>query len=313
MTELPHDAPALTDNHVAGFQLEDRAVRGRVTRLGTTLDAVLSAHDYPAPVARLLGEAVMIAILVGDSLKFDGKLIIQANGDGPVRFVVAEWVSGEGVRGFAQIEPGAAIPEDADVPAMLGQGAFAMTIDPGGEMERYQGVVALEGRNLAACAEAYFVQSEQTPTQLKLAVAEVMTADNSHQWRGGGAIMQQLAGDDARGDPKEDWDYARALFNTLTDIELVDPDVTTETLLFRLFHEDGVRLFAGRSIVRRCPCTPEHLLSVLASFDDDPASDNEIATITCEYCNRAFAFEQAEIDRVRSAAPEAGREENQDG
>lgn len=313
MTDMPTDMTGPDDNSVAVFQLDQRAVRGRVTRLGDTLDLILSSHDYPVAVARLLGEAVMVAILVGDSLKFEGKLIVQANGDGPVRFVVAEWVSGEGVRGFAQVDPGADIPDDADVAAMLGQGAFAMTIDPGGEMERYQGVVALEGRTLAECAEGYFAQSEQTPTKLRIAVGEIVTPGKPHHWRGGGAILQQIAGDEARGSAEDDWDHARALFNTLTDIELADPEITSADLLFRLFHEEGVFLEASKPVARRCPCTPQRLLGVLASFDEADAPDGDIATITCEYCNRGFEFTQDEIDAVRSAAPEPGREEDQNG
>lgn len=313
MMDMPTGQPDSADNTVAAFQLENRAVRGRSTRLGTTLDQILSAHDYPLPVARLLGEAAIIAVLVGDSLKFDGRLIVQANGDGPVRFVVAEWVAGEGVRGFAQIDPDVSLADDADIAAMLGQGAFAMTIDPGGDMDRYQGVVALEGRTLAECAEGYFAQSEQTPTRLRIAVGEIVTPDQPHHWRGGGALIQQIAGDETRGSAEDDWDHARALFDTLTDIELADPDISSADLLYRLFHEEGVRLHPATAVTRRCPCTPQRLLGVLASFEDDGPDDADMAVITCEYCNRPFEFTRAEIEAVRSAAPEAGREEDQNG
>lgn len=313
MADKPTGTPAGDDDTVAVFQLENRQVRGRVTRLGETLDLILGAHDYPVAVARLLGEAVMIAVLVGDSLKFDGRLIVQANGDGPVRFVVAEWVAGEGVRGFAQVEPDAVIAGDADVAAMLGQGAFAMTIDPGGEMDRYQGVVTLEGRTLADCAEGYFAQSEQTPTRLRIAVGEIVTPGQPRHWRGGGALIQQIAADTARGSGEDDWNHARALFDTLTDIELADPDISSADLLFRLYHEEGVRLHPARKVARRCPCTPQRLLGVLASFEDDAPDDADTAVITCEYCNRSFEFSQEEIDAVRSVAPETRREEDQDG
>ncbi|MCW5723363.1 MAG: Hsp33 family molecular chaperone [Maricaulaceae bacterium] len=288
------------DDLVAAFGVQDRAVRGRVVRLGETLDLILGAHDYPPAVARLLGEAVMIAALVGDALKFDGKLIVQANGDGPVSFLVAEHVSGEGVRGFAQIDRQAALAAGAraGVGELLGAGAFAMTIDPGAGMERYQGVVELQGRSLADCAEGYFARSEQTPTRLKLAVGEHLAPGEPRRWRGGGAMLQQIAGDGARGDAGEDWTHCLALFDTLADDELVDPDLSMGELLYRLYHEDGARLEPPRSIMRRCSCTRERLARVLASFgegDQEEMIRDGRVEMTCEYCNRAFAFTSAEI------------------
>ncbi|WP_291843898.1 Hsp33 family molecular chaperone [Maricaulis sp.] len=294
------------DNIVAGFQIEGRTVRGRVTRMGSVLDEILSAHDYPEPVARLLGEAVLITTLVGDALKFDGRLIVQAQGDGPVRFLVAEHVSGEGVRGFASLDRVAVeaalaqAPEpDAMMTTLLGHGSFAMTIDHGPDMDQYQGVVALEGTSLSEVAETYFRQSEQTPTRLHCAIGEIWSGDQDRQWRGGGALLQSVAGDEARGSADEDWDHARALFETVEDGELLDPDLSAGALLYRLFNEDGVRLLEPASVAKRCSCERERLRRIIASFPADDRAEMETdgaIVMTCEYCNRDWKFDPLEVD-----------------
>lgn len=290
------------DDIVAVFQVDGFSARGRIARMGAVLDDIVSAHDHPAAIRRLTGEAVLLAALIGDSLKFDGRLIIQANGDGPVSFVVAEWNSGGAVRGFAQYD-GSDVADDAGVPALLGKGAFAMTIDPGEGMERYQGVVALEGDTLAHCAERYFEQSEQTPTRIKLAVGQNVQAGGETVWRGGGAVLQQIASDETRGDAAADWDHCRALFETIKDDELIDPDISAGTLVYRLFHEDGAHLFEPRQLSKHCPCTRERLVRVLASFSDDDQSEMEKdgrIGMTCEYCNRLFEFTPEEVEAARS-------------
>jgi len=290
------------DDLVAAFQVDGHAARGRIARMGKALDSILSAHDYPPAVKRLVGEAVLLAALVGDSLKFDGRLIIQANGNGngPVTFVVAEWNSGGAVRGFAQYSSDP-VKDDANVPELLGTGSFAMTIDPGEEMERYQGVVALEGERLGQCAERYFAQSEQTPTRIKLAVGESIHAGGKSNWRGGGAILQQIAADDTRGDASADWDHCRALFETIADDELIDPDISAGNLIYRLFHEDGARLFEPKSLSKHCPCNRERLVEILVRFSAEEQAEmleNGKVGMTCEYCNKLFEFTPNEIDNA---------------
>lgn len=309
MTDKTTDPLGEMDNLVAAFQVEGRAVRGRVLRMGETMDLILSSHDYPPAVARLLGEAIIITALVGDALKFDGRLIVQANGNGPVKFVVAEYVAGEGVRAYAQMERDAVLSalETAgeNIPAiatLLGKGAFAMTIDYGPDKDQYQGVVPLEGQSLTECAENYFAQSEQTPTRMRIAVGESWDAEGARQWRGGGAMLQAVAGDDTRGSSDEDWDHVRALFETVEDGELLDPHLSAGGLLYRLFNEDGVRLMEPAQIERRCSCERERLLRIIASFpvdDQDHMLQDGKVVMTCEYCNKAWAFEE---DEVRAAA-----------
>lgn len=291
------------DDLVAAFQVDGHAARGRIVRMGAALDDIVSSHDHPPAVKRLVGEAVLLAALVGDSLKFDGRLIVQANGNGPVNFVVAEWNSGGAVRGFAQYS-GAPVSDDAGVAQLLGTGSFAMTIDPGGEMERYQGVVALEGDRLSHCAERYFEQSEQTPTRIRLAVGENVQTGGKSNWRGGGAILQQIAGDEARGDASADWDHCRALFETIADDELIDPDISAATLIYRLFHEDGARLFEPRTLTKHCPCNRERLVEILARFSEDEQAEMEKdgkIGMTCEYCNVLFEFTPEDVDAAKGS------------
>ncbi|HEX4183517.1 MAG TPA: Hsp33 family molecular chaperone HslO, partial [Caulobacteraceae bacterium] len=191
------------DNLVAAFQIEQRPVRGRIARMGAVVDEILNRHAYPEPVANLLGEACALAALVGASLKFDGRLILQAQGDGPVSFVVADYDTSGALRGYcrfdadkvAEVSKGFARP---GAKTLLGEGLFIMTIDQGADMERYQGVTPIEGETLALCAEHYFAQSEQVPTLVRLAVAQVQ-AEGAPVWRAGGLIIQNIAEDDARG------------------------------------------------------------------------------------------------------------------
>ena len=183
------DAPvyAFADDFVAPFQIEGEAVRGRIVRMGAVVDEILSRHAYPEPVANLLGEACALAALVGASLKFQGRLIVQAQGDGPVRYVVADYDTSGALRGYCRYdaEAVAALSTGFVRPgaqSLLGGGLFVMTVDPADMKDRYQGVVAIEGETLALCAEQYFAQSEQVPTRVRLAVAP---SGAGGSWRAG--------------------------------------------------------------------------------------------------------------------------------
>ncbi|MGF1464000.1 MAG: Hsp33 family molecular chaperone [Maricaulaceae bacterium] len=290
------------EDHVATFQIDGEPVRGRIVRLGETADAILRPHAYPVSVARLVGEAVMIAALVGDALKFEGRLIVQATGDGPVNFVVADYdTSARGVRAYAKISDekplDALANEQAGADVLLGSGTFAMTVSPDGDMERYQGLTAIEGESLAQCAEAYFRQSEQVPTRIRLAVGRLETEAGA-VWRAGGALIQRVAEDEARGSAQDAWETAETLFATVGDDELLDPRLTMADVLFRLFHETGVRLGEPHPVNRRCTCDPDRLRRLLASFTKNERAemvqDGRIEA-TCEYCKRVFQYDEAEI------------------
>lgn len=298
-----HAADAPADDLAAAFQIEGWPVRGRIVRLGETIDAILSAHDYPEPVAALLGEACALAALVGSSLKFEGRLIVQAQGDGPVRFVVADYGTDGHMRGYCRFDPEAVAEASQGFArpgarSLLGEGMFIMTLDRGPDFERTQGITPIEGESLSLAAEHYFQQSEQIPTRVRLAVGSVVTDDGAG-WRAGGALIQLIAGDEARGSTEEAWDRSRALFQTLADDELLDPTITPETLLFRLFHEDGVRLEDSRALVAQCRCSRERIAGMLTSFDPAERADMVEADgrirVTCEYCAAVYELEPEEI------------------
>ncbi len=305
MTDHAHDHTATTpaDDLAAAFQIEGWPVRGRIVRLGQTIEAILSAHAYPEAVAALLGEACALAALVGSSLKFEGRLIVQAQGDGPVRYVVADYGTDGHMRGYCRFDEAevAAASQGFARPgarSLLGQGVFVMTLDRGPDFERTQGITPIEGESLSLAAEHYFQQSEQIPTKVRLAVGAVVT-DEGVSWRAGGALIQLIAGDEARGSTEEAWDRSRALFQTLADDELLDPTITPEILLFRLFHEDGVRLEDARPLVAQCRCSRERIAGVLTSFD--PAERAEMVEadgkirVTCEYCATVYELEPEEV------------------
>jgi molecular chaperone Hsp33 len=304
VTDHAHDtAAAPVDDLAAAFQIEGWPVRGRIVRLGETIDTILSAHAYPEPVAALLGEACALAALVGSSLKFEGRLIVQAQGDGPVRYVVADYDTSGQMRGYCRFDEDevAAASQGFARPgarSLLGQGVFVMTLDRGPDFERTQGITPIEGESLSLAAEHYFQQSEQIPTRVRLAVGSVVT-DEGAAWRAGGALIQLIAGDDARGSTEEAWDRSRALFQTLADDELLDPTITPETLLYRLFHEDGVRLEDARALVAQCRCSRERIASVLTSFDSAERADMVEADgkirVTCEYCATVYELAPEEI------------------
>jgi len=306
------------DDVVVPFTLENLDCRGRSVRLGAAIDAILNRHDYPAPVARLLGEAVVLAGLIGSSLKFEGKFILQTQTDGPVNMIVVDLDAPDGLRGYARYdhdallkasEAGATSPGE-----LLGNGHLAMTVDQGTHMDRYQGIVALEGNSLEEVAHRYFMQSEQIPTSIRLAVAEhSVRGDARSHWRAAGVLLQympkghaemaDLPGngdfeDESMADPNfaeaDHWVEAKSLLGTVGDDELVDPDVSPERLLFRLYHETGVRVFQSEPIEERCSCSVERIEGMLRdNFSSeerlDMAIDGEIEVV-CEFCSTAYHF-----------------------
>lgn len=301
---MPNASPPIADDFVAPFRIEAEPVPGRIVRLGPAIDAVLSGHDYPAAIGNLVGEACALAALVGASMKFDGRLIVQAQGDGPVACVVADYDTSGALRGYCRFDPDGLAQTETDgalpkAGSLLGRGTLVITIDRGGDMDRYQGVTPLTGESLAECAEHWFAQSQQTPTRVRLAVGR---ADDGAgpKWRAGGLLLQNIAADEARGSAEEAWRRSQALFETVAADELVDPTVSAETLLWRLFHEDGVRLFEARPLRGFCRCSRERILEVLGAFPADERAamveDDGRIRVTCEYCARVFDFAPDAVD-----------------
>lgn len=290
---------ALDDDLIQPFQLETTAFRGRLVRLGASLDEIFGKHDYPAPVARLLSEALALAGALAGALKYDGIFTLQTKGDGPVGMMVADVTSTGDVRGYAQFDAArlAGCAEDADLPALLGKGYLAFTVDQGEHTERYQGIVELLGTTLAECTQHYFRQSEQLVTGLSVTARRV-----GGHWRAGALMLQRLA-EGAANLPSatveaDDWQRSMVLMGTVTADELVDPRLTAHTLLFRLFHEEGVRAFAPVRVRHACRCSRERVETVLRTL---PAEDVEhmkvdgVITATCEFCSTAYRFTDADV------------------
>jgi molecular chaperone Hsp33 len=291
------------DDFVATFQIEGWPVRGRIARLGDTIHQVLTRHDYPEAVANLLGETCALAALVGSSLKFEGRLIVQAQGDGPVTYVVCDYDTSGAFRGYCRFDPErvAEVSQGFVRPGartLLGEGLFIMTVDQGADMDRYQGITQIEGETLALCAEQYFAQSEQVPTRVRLSVGQVDTGEGM-TWRAGGLMIQNIAGDEARGSTEDAWFRAQALFQTTGEDELIDPLLSSETLLWRLFNEDGVRVFEPLALNSFCRCSPERIATVIESFSDEERAemvepDGKIH-VTCEYCSTVYAVDPGAV------------------
>jgi molecular chaperone Hsp33 len=296
------------DDLVLPFQAEQADVLGRLVKLGPVVDTILSRHAYPESVSKLLGEAVALTALLGASLKFDGKFILQASTDGPVDLLVADYQVPGRLRGYARFSAPkvAALGAEANsLPELLGQGHFAMTIDRGSESERYQGVVPLEGESLTEAAETYFRQSEQLPTFIRLAVAKHYRGGPSGgawAWRAGGLLVQKLTREGGRGGAErealdeEDWARARALAETVEDHELLDPMLPPDRLLYRLFHEEQVRAYPALSLESYCSCSRARVEELLTRFSrqdlQDMVVDGEV-WVTCEFCNSRYHFDPA--------------------
>lgn len=289
-------AAMLRDDIVAPFSLDNAPVRGRIVRLGgQALDPILRRHDYPPPVAMLLGEALCLATLVGSLLKAEGRLSVQAQGEGLVPLLVAEYSPGGALRGYARLAEGAAekLHRAQRLPPadLLGAGKLVITLDGADVRPAYQGVVALDGAMLAECAQNYFQNSEQTDTGIRLAVGEVVTESDS-TWRAGGVLMQRVAADAARGDTIEDWRRASILFATTTDEELIDPALLADRLLYRLFHEEGVRMGEPARLADACTCDEGRLGNVLRQFPkaelEELIEPDGLLHARCQFCSRLY-------------------------
>lgn len=299
--------PGPLDDVVAAFQIEGAPALGRYVRLADqVIDPILRRHDYPRPVALLLGEALTLAALVGALLKVTGRLIVQAEGKGDVPLLVAEYRSGErSLRGYARIEKGAreklAAMNTAPPGELLGAGALVMTLEQEDAKARHQGVVPLDGRTLAQCAENYFAQSEQVPTRIKLAVGEAYARGERASWRAGGALLQRVAGDAARGSTDEDWGRAEILFASLSDQELLDPALGPDRVLYRLFHEDGVRMARPDALLEKCHCDRDRLTALLTRFGAAELSDmiepDGLIHAHCEFCSRLYLIAPEDLTR----------------
>jgi len=310
------------DDLVLPFRTVRSGAVGRLVRLGTCVDTILSHHDVPEPVAQTLGEAVALTTMLGAALKFEGKMILQTKTDGIVDFLVINFETPGRVRGYVRYDKARFERRNGErlgEGALLGSGHLAITIDQGENMDRYQGIVELSDVSLVDAALAYFRQSEQLPTFMRLAVARHYQAGDagkpgSWQWRAGGLMLQNLADeggvaeeqlpefddDMLLGEDDDDWERVRILASTVEDHELLDPTLAPDRLLYRLFHEEGVRAMPPAPIEAYCRCSRERVAAFLKSFGAEDLSDmhepDGSISVTCEFCSANYRFDPGEID-----------------
>lgn len=301
------------DDLIQPFQLESNAARGRLVRLGPLVESALDRHDYPEPIATVLGELLALAALVSAALKFDGVFTVQAKGEGPVRTLVADITTAGDMRGFAQYdeEALAALLDQgeswrrAPVPRLLGAGHLAFTVDQGTDTARFQGIVELRGATLAECAHEYLGQSEQLQAVVRLAAGH----RGSGGWRAGGLMIQRLPGEgraplsgEAQDeDVEEAWRRALVLMGSSTDDELLDAGLHPHRLLYRLFHEEGVRVFEPQPLAMHCRCSQHKVEVMLRSFPRAEIEDlkvDDMVVVTCEFCGVDYRFGDSGLDGV---------------
>ena len=307
-------APELgADNIVLPYGVEALDTRGRAVRLGAVLDAILARHAYPRAVERLLVEAIALAALMGSSLKFEGRFQLQTKSDGPVNMLVVDLTMPCDLRAYARFdaEQVAKLGDDASPVDLLGIGHLAFTVEQTALQSRYQGIVALDGQGLEAAALQYFKQSEQIPSAIRIAAAEQLVAGGGRHWRVGGVLAQFLPAAPERmqqvdldpGDAPagvirhvvaEDdaWVEAKLLVSSTQDLELVDPDLGLDRLLYRLFNERGVRVSDPVLMRDQCRCSEDKIRETMAQFAAeelvDMREDDGAIAVTCEFCARHY-------------------------
>lgn len=297
------ESPA--DNFVQTFQLESSNLRGRIVRLGGSLDNIIAAHDYPLVISHLAAETVTLALLLSSMLKYDGIFTLQAQGDGVLKMLVSDVTSDGIVRGCASFDTDHFKTAPVRLQAIeggqefrnnlaehFGKGYLAFTVDQKNASERYQGIVELSGASMTECVQHYFVQSEQIRTTLRIAVGR-----REGHWRAGGIMLQNLPENDKNmlsHAGEEDWRRANILLSTCTDEELLDPVHGADELLLCLFHEEGVRVYDKKEIKNGCRCDEGRVKNILHTMSDDDLAYiavDGVITMTCEFCSKHYTFD----------------------
>jgi molecular chaperone Hsp33 len=316
MTEDTPDTPIIVsfplpdDSHVQTFHLQLANLRGRLVRLSGALNDILKPHNYPEPVAKLLSETVVLTTLLSSMLKYEGLFILQAQGDGAVTRLVADMNSDGNIRATAGFDPVklAAIEDpNPSLKDLMGEGYLAFTVDQGEYSERYQGIVQLQGNTLQDCIHHYFAQSEQIATSIRMAVGQ----DETGVWRGGAIMLQHMP--DHSNIPQdakpiaENWNRAQILLQTCKNEELLDPRLHDDTLLIRLFHEEGVVVYPSQKITKYCRCSPDKIETVIQGLPEADRSEIVVdgkITMTCEFCATTYTFDPETLALVSKETPQ---------
>ncbi|HEV7368049.1 Hsp33 family molecular chaperone HslO [Arenibaculum sp.] len=303
---MTYNERPLDDDVIQTFQLDTSHLRGRFVRLGGVLDEILSRHAYPEPVADLLGQTITLAVALAGMLKYDGIFTLQAKGDGPVGMIVADVTSAGDLRGYAHFDEDRVAdlaPGANSIPALLGKGYLAFTVDQGENTERYQGIVELTGATLTESVNHYFRQSEQLETGMTVTVAR--QGSEGEGWRGGALLLQRMPEEGGTlvraSDDEDDWRRAMVLMSSATPAELTDPRLPANDLLFRLFHEEGVRVWPPVPVRAGCRCSRERVSTVLRSLPRSEIEELKVdgqVQVTCQFCSNTYGFDDGELARV---------------
>lgn len=309
MTVHLHDIGLVRhEDMIQPFMLHKSSVRGRMVRLCPTIDSILSRHENPAPVNRLLGEMLTLAAMLSSNLPERGILTLQAKGNGPVRFLVVDAVHGGGLRGYADLdESGAeaihaleAEERELSLTDLMGTGYLAITLDMG-HGDPYQGIVPLEGETLSEAMAHYFTQSQQLDVLFRLRIDRRKGTDGSAHWAAGGIMLERMPQEggvaaETKESPEDDlkgWAYNALLVDTATQEELLDPHLAPSALLYRLFNEGGVWIHDTLPVSANCRCSRQKISSVLTSMGAEAIEEMKVdgvITVTCQFCNKAEVF-----------------------
>jgi molecular chaperone Hsp33 len=297
------------DNVVQPFRLEKSSVRGRMVRLGPVLSDIMQQHNYPPPVSSLLSEVLTLCVLLSAMLKYEGIFSLQISGDGPIRTLVADVTSKGEVRAYAGFDE-AAVKKLAKRKTktthggyyhLLGKGFMAFTVDHAGSDNRYQGIVELKGNSIVEAAQHYLTQSEQIKTSFKMAVHP-----QDNYWRAGGIMIQQLPDEEAGktgAEPLlEDWTRAAMLLSTCSEGEILSPVLHSADVLYRLFHEEGVRIYSPTHLRFKCRCTRSRVIDILRTIPrpeiEEVCKKEGKVVIKCEFCSENYDFVEQQLDEV---------------
>lgn len=302
------------DNFFQIFQLEASNIRGRIIRMGSVLDEILEAHDYPLPIAHLVAETITLTLALSSMLKYEGVFTLQVQGDGPLKMLVSDVTSEGIVRACASFDAERFQNSREQIAALkttessqnhlaqyLGKGHIAFTVDQGKHTERYQGIVELKGASMVDCVQHYFVQSEQIGTGIKMAVGK-----RDGKWRAGAIMLQHMPEDEANMQAgagnldEDDWRRAMILLDSCTDDEFLDVSLDADQLLMRLFHEEGVRAYEHKDIKKGCRCDSQRVENILYSMSEDDINHMNIKgniEMTCEFCSRIYTFDTKDVLR----------------
>lgn len=282
-------------DYLVPFLLNESPVRGRVVRLGASVDAIIRRHAYPDVVSRMLAEVLVLASMLASNLKQNGILTIQLQSKSAISLLVVDAAYGGALRGYAQFNEAALPKHIASLDAFFADGYLAITFDSGeGEGGRYQGIVPLEGASLTQALQSYFRQSQQLLAQFHIAVGT-----HNGAWGAGGIYIEQMPEAAQASGESEEWREAAILLATVKDDELLDAELPHTDLLHRLFHEKGVWAYEPQPLRDQCRCSEEKLRGVLsgmpASERADMVEDGQISA-TCQFCSQTYHFSPESFD-----------------